>query len=72
MSPSRYLRLRRLNMVRAALQRAKPAPGAIAELAKRYGFSELGRFATCYRETFGEAPSATLRRSPQVIVRSPA
>jgi AraC-like DNA-binding protein len=72
MSPSRYLRLRRLNMVRAALQRAKPAPGAIAELAKRYGFSELGRFATCYRETFGETPSATLRRSPQVIVRSPA
>ncbi len=63
MSPSRYLRLRRLNMVRAALQHANPAPGAITELAKRYGFSELGRFATSYRQTFGEAPSATLRGS---------
>jgi AraC-like DNA-binding protein len=70
-SPSRYLRLRRLNMVRAALQCANPEPGAITELAKRYGFSELGRFATSYRETFGETPSATLRRSPQAIIRSP-
>jgi AraC-like DNA-binding protein len=71
MSPSRYLRLRRLNMVRAALKCASPAPGTITELAKRYGFSELGRFATSYRRTFGEPPSATLRRSPQAIVRSP-
>jgi len=71
MSPSRYLRLRRLNMVRAALQHANPAPGAITELARRYGFSELGRFATSYRQTFGEAPSATLRGRPQAIARSP-
>jgi AraC-like DNA-binding protein len=71
MSPGRYLRLRRLNMVRAALQCANPAPGTITELAKRYGFSELGRFATSYRQTFGEPPSATLRRSPQAMVRSP-
>jgi AraC-like DNA-binding protein len=71
MSPSRYLRLRRLNMVRAALQCANPTPGTISELAKRYGFSELGRFATSYRQTFGEAPSATLRRNSQTMVRSP-
>lgn len=70
MGPSRYLRLRRLNMVRAALHCANPAPGTITELAKRYGFSELGRFATSYRQTFGEAPSATLRRAPQAMVRS--
>jgi AraC-like DNA-binding protein len=63
MSPSRYLRLRRLNMVRAALQCAKPMPGTISTYAKRYGFSELGRFATFYRQTFGEAPSETLRRT---------
>ena len=70
-SPSRYLRLRRLNMVRAALQCTNPAPGTISELAKRYGFSELGRFATSYRQTFGEAPSETLRRSSQTMVRNP-
>jgi AraC-like DNA-binding protein len=63
MSPGRYLRLRRLNRVRTALQRAQPAPGLITELAKRYGFSELGRFAASYRQAFGETPSATLRGS---------
>jgi AraC-like DNA-binding protein len=71
MSPSRYLRLRRLNMVRTALQRAKPTPGTISAYAKRCGFSELGRFATSYRQTFGEAPSETLRRSPQAMIRNP-
>jgi AraC-like DNA-binding protein len=58
-------------MVRAALQCTNPAPGTISELAKRYGFSELGRFATSYRQTFGEAPSETLRRSSQTMVRNP-
>jgi AraC-like DNA-binding protein len=61
MGPSRYLRLRRLNIVRTALQQSQPAPGSVRELAKRCGFSELGRFAAAYRETFGETPSATLR-----------
>jgi AraC-like DNA-binding protein len=70
MSPSRYLRLRRLNMVRAALQRADPALGTITEFARRFAFSELGRFATSYRQTFGEAPSATLRNSQQASVRT--
>jgi AraC-like DNA-binding protein len=63
MGPSRYVRLQRLNRVRAPLQRADPATASVAELAKRHGFSELGRFAAIYRELFGETPSASLRRS---------
>jgi AraC-like DNA-binding protein len=61
LSPSRYIRLRRLNMVRLALRRADPTTASVAEIAHRYQFSELGRFAVVYRATFGEAPSATLR-----------
>ena len=59
MGPSRYLRLRRLNLVRAALRRAGPATVRIAEIASRYGFSGLG----VYRSVFGETPSNTLRQA---------
>jgi AraC-like DNA-binding protein len=67
MSPGSYVRLRRLNLVRAALRRAEPATATVAEIARRYGFSELGRFAGAYRTVFGETPSTTLR-----LVRSRA
>jgi AraC-like DNA-binding protein len=60
MSPGSYARLRRLNLVRAALQQANPATTSIAAVARRYGFSELGRFAVVYRSVFGEIPSTTL------------
>jgi AraC-like DNA-binding protein len=65
MGPSRYLRLRRMSMVRAALRRADPATASVSELARRHGFSEFGRFAVIYRRVFGEMPSTTLRR-PQI------
>jgi AraC-like DNA-binding protein len=60
MSPGSYVRLRRLNLVRAALWRADPATTSVAAVARRYGFSELGRFAGTYRTEFGEVPSITL------------
>jgi AraC-like DNA-binding protein len=63
MGPSQYDRLRRLNLVWRALRRADPATMSVAEVAKRYGFSEMGRFAAQYRMTFGENPSSTLRRA---------
>ncbi len=64
MSPSRYMRLRRLNLVRAALRRADPAVATVAGTARGYGFSELGRFAGVYRSVFGESPSTTLLAPP--------
>jgi AraC-like DNA-binding protein len=62
MSPTRYLLLRRLNMVRSALQRADPETASVAEIARTYQFREAGRFAVTYRTIFGEMPSSTLRR----------
>jgi len=34
----------------------------VAEVAYRWGFTHLGRFAHDYRARYGEAPSTTLRR----------
>jgi AraC-like DNA-binding protein len=62
-SPSRYIRLRRLNLVRNALRWSGSATTKISEIAAVYGFSELGRFAASYRAIFGETPSATLRNA---------
>lgn len=65
-SPSRYVLLRRLQAVRSALRDAKPDLVNVAELARRHGFTELGRFAGAYRAAFGEPPSTTLRRAPEI------
>jgi AraC-like DNA-binding protein len=62
MSPTQYVRLRRLNLVRAALRRADPATASIGAIAQQYGITELGRFSVAYRAIFGESPSTTLRR----------
>ena len=62
-SPHRYLRLRRMNLVRQALASADPATKTVTEIATDYGFWELGRFAVAFRNLFGETPSATLRRA---------
>jgi AraC-like DNA-binding protein len=59
-SPCQYMRLRRLNLVRAELKRADPATTSVAQIARRHHFSELGRFAAVYRRIFGEFPSVTL------------
>ncbi len=63
MGPSRYLRLRRMNLARRALIDADPNKMNVTDVAMRFGFWELGRFASAYRALFAETPSATLRRS---------
>ena len=63
MGPMAYLRLRRMKLVRRALSMANPANSTVMELARRHGFTELGRFAAMYRRLFGELPSVTLQRS---------
>jgi AraC family transcriptional regulator, ethanolamine operon transcriptional activator len=62
MGPIEYARRRRMELVHRALRRGNPETASIAELARRYGFRGLGRFAADYRALYGELPSATLRR----------
>jgi AraC family ethanolamine operon transcriptional activator len=63
MSPARYLRLRRLNQARRALRDHAGAEVRVTDVAVRYGFLDVGRFAAEYRHMFGEYPSQTLRRA---------
>lgn len=60
MSPLTYLRMLRLNRVRAILMDASPEELTVTAAAMRYGFLHLGRFAQDYRRAFDETPSVTL------------
>jgi transcriptional regulator GlxA family with amidase domain len=66
MGPIRYLWMRRMLPAHEALTEAGPRTETVTKIATRFGFPELGRFSVDYRRLFGEAPSATLRRSPPI------
>ncbi|MFS8113752.1 helix-turn-helix domain-containing protein [Rhizobium jaguaris] len=62
-TPLNYLRAIRLEGARKAL--TDPATSlSVAEVARSWGFSHMGRFAALYHQSFGEMPSnaAKLRR----------
>lgn len=61
MSPLTYLRRLRLDKVHHELCNADPWQVSVSEVAARWGFTHLGRFAGAYRTRFGESPSQTLR-----------
>jgi transcriptional regulator GlxA family with amidase domain len=60
-SPRRRLRELRLNKVRQVLLSVDTKTASVTEIASRFGFDELGRFAVDYRKLFGESPSQTLQ-----------
>jgi AraC-like DNA-binding protein len=61
-TPAAYLRSVRLERCHQDLLRAMPGEVSVTTVASRWGFSNAGRFAFCYRERFGENPAETLRR----------
>ena len=62
-TPLAALHAIRLDHVRAELDRCA-ADVSIAEVSRRYGFTNAGRFNAAYRRRFGEAPAETTRRHP--------
>ena len=62
MGPKHYLMLRRMHLARRALRHADPNETTVTEIATRFGFWQLGRFAVEYQSLFGETPSATFHR----------
>jgi transcriptional regulator GlxA family with amidase domain len=61
MSPLAYLRRLRLDGAHTELSRADPWDLSVTDVAYRWGFTHLGRFAGAYRSRYGESPSQTLR-----------
>ena len=62
-SPSEYIKARRLNAARQALVAADSSRGQVARIAVANGCTHLGRFSVDYREHFGESPRETLARA---------
>ena len=62
-SPMKYLRQVRMERAHHDLEHAEPG-ARVTDVALRWGFSQLGRFAVEYRKAFGESPSDTLKRLP--------
>ncbi|WP_189079483.1 AraC family transcriptional regulator [Mangrovihabitans endophyticus] len=60
MPPLAYLRRLRLDGVHGELTRSEPWQASVSEVACRWGFTHLGRFAGAYRERYGVSPSHTL------------
>jgi len=64
-SRMRYLRTARFQRVRSELRRLEPK-SSVTDVAMRWGFEHMGRFAVEYCELFGESPSHTLgKRRPR-------
>jgi AraC-like DNA-binding protein len=61
-SPMAYVRRIRLGRVRAELLRSDPSKVRVTDVAMRWGFVHLSRFAEQYRLQFNELPSVTLHR----------
>jgi transcriptional regulator GlxA family with amidase domain len=62
-TPVSHLHTLRLSEVRRTLSTPDGAASTITEVASRFGFHELGRFAATYRAAFGEHPSETRQRT---------
>ena len=59
-SPSAYILIMKLNEARAELRRSG-FHHSVTDIAMRWGFNHLGRFAEQYRRFFGELPSDTIK-----------
>lgn len=62
MSPTAYVRAVRLDRVRDELLAGGPTV-SVTDVAMKWGFFHLGRFAQQYKDRFGVLPSHTARRS---------
>jgi AraC-like DNA-binding protein len=61
-TPLLHLRSLRLEAARKVLDQA-PSGETVSAVARRFGYTNVGRFSAHYRAAYDEAPSATLQRA---------
>ncbi|GII54688.1 hypothetical protein Pth03_30770 [Planotetraspora thailandica] len=61
MSPMAYLRAVRLRRAHDDLRAADPSVQTVASIARRWGFTHLGRFAAAHEAEYGVSPVQVLR-----------
>lgn len=62
-NPVTFIRNVRLHGVRRALREGAPS---VSGTAQQWGFWHMGMFSSYYKELFGEKPSETVKKSPQI------
>ncbi|VBA52349.1 helix-turn-helix transcriptional regulator [Mycobacterium attenuatum] len=60
-TPMQYLRRVRLERAHRELMSSSPATATVKQVANRWGFTHIGRFAIYYRQAYGRPPHASLR-----------
>lgn len=63
-TPIAMLKQARLEQAHAELLDAEPDATTVTEIAVKYGFYNLGRFAQDHKRVFGQSPSEVLRLNP--------
>jgi AraC-like DNA-binding protein len=63
-TPMSYLRTVRLHRAHHDLTHSDPTTTTVAEIAHRWGFTHLSRFAAAYRRQYNTTPSRTLHAAP--------
>lgn len=64
-TPAAAMRQTRLEAAREALVRGGADRATVGEVARRYGFTNAGRFTRLYAAAFGTSPAEALRRRPR-------
>ncbi len=60
--PKAFIKKSRLNSAYLELLSSRYDTTTVTQIALEYGFGHIGKFATDYKKTFGELPSATLAK----------
>ena len=69
-SPLRYLIIYKMHAARKVLQDSDPSTTTVSNIAAKFGFWHFGRFASGYRNLFGERPLDTLNNGHKKTKRS--